>query len=354
MLNSLEKIKEIDKGNILGSIEALPNQCLHAWEEASKVEIPESYRSINSIVMTGMGGSGLGARFIEGLYKESLNFPLIRVNDYHLPGFANENTLVLCSSYSGNTEETVETLKEAQEKNAKIIVVATGGKLLEAATKDKLPIYSINPKHNPSKQPRMAIGYSVIGQLVLASKVGLFDLNKEDILIAVDAMKAVQEKCKASVSEETNPAKKLAKKMKGKVIAFATSHHLVGALHTVNNQLNENAKVFSSDFEIPELNHHLMEGLKHPTSNKENIFVFLAESSLFTDRMRKRFKVTKDVIEKNGIPLFSFKPLASTKLAQAFELVQFGAFVNLYLSVLYKQDPAPIPWVDYFKEELAK
>ena len=278
----------------------------------------------------------------------------IRVNDYDLPNYVNEKSLVFFSSYSGTTEEVVENAKQAIEKKAKWIAIGSGNVIIELAKQHKAPFYKIDPKHNPSKQPRMAIGYSVIGQLVLASKAGLFQFTSQDLDSLVNAMHAVQDDNKVEIDFNKNPSKILAAKMKGKNIFFIAAKHLVGAMHTVNNQLNENAKIFSADFQIPELNHHLMEGLKHPKSNPEHLFMFFSESDLYPKRIQSRFSITQDVVSKNNIEYFAYKTTSSKKLSQAFELIQFGGFVNLYLSVLYGQNPAPIPWVDYFKTKLGQ
>jgi glucose/mannose-6-phosphate isomerase len=234
------------------------------------------------------------------------------------------------------------------------MAIGTGNTLIKLAEDKSIPFYKIEPDFNPSKQPRMAIGYSVVGQLVLASKAGLFDLMGEDIYEAVMAMKKVKEKVNPDISFDKNPAKQVAENMKGKIIMYVSSRHLVGAMHTVNNQLNENAKNISFDVQIPELNHHLLEGLKHPDSNTGNLFVFFAKSDLYPERIIKRFAVTADVVKLNKIEYFELKLESENALSQAFELIQFGAYVNLYLSVLYGQNPAPIPWVDYFKTKMGQ
>ena len=158
--------------------------------------------------MCGMGGSGLGARIIDSVYSESLNMPLVRINDYHLPGFADEKTLLICSSYSGETEESIACFDEGIEKDCKLMAIAAGGSLIDQAKRHKVPFYQIDPKYNPSKQPRMAIGYSIIGQLLLASKAGLFKLEKEDVLTMIDSMKSVQNGCKVDIEIDKIPAKK--------------------------------------------------------------------------------------------------------------------------------------------------
>ncbi len=354
ILDSRGEISKIDISNVLGSVEALPDQVKDAWEKASEIDVPDYYKDIKNIVMCGMGGSGLGARVIESVYFEHLKIPLTIVHDYDLPKFVDEHTLVVCSSYSGETEETVQNAKQAIEKKAKWIAIGTGNTIINLAIVNEVPYYKIDPVHNPSNQPRMAIGYSIIGQLVLASKAGLFELIGEDIYKAVIAMKGVKDNCLPEVSFDSNSAKQLAAKINGKVVMNIASRHLVGAMHTVNNQFNENAKNLTFDTQIPELNHHLMEGLKHPTENPNNIFVFFANSDLYSERIKKRFEVTKDVISQNKIEYFEYKPMSSDPLSQAFELIQFGAYVNLYLSILYNQNPTPIPWVDYFKTKLGQ
>jgi len=345
-LDSVDEIKLLDKSNVGGSIDSLPDQCLHAWDEASKVQIPEEYKTFDNVVMTGMGGSGLGARVIESVFGKELVKPLVRINDYGLPNFVSEKSLVICSSYSGNTEETLSGAQDAIAKRAKWLAIGGGGKLIETAKENSIPYYQIVPTYNPSNQPRMAIGYSVVGQLVLASKVGLINIQKQDIEVVVEVMRTTQNR--------KQEAKQLAQKMIDRNIFFVSAEHLTGATHTINNQLNENAKVFSADYVLPELNHHLMEGLKNPTKNNQNLFLFFAESDLYSERLQKRMTITKDVVAKNNIEAYAFKLTSTTKLAQAFELIQFGAYVDYYLALLYGVDPAPIPWVDYFKDQLAK
>lgn len=346
ILDSREEIGKIDKQNVLGSVEALPQQCLHAWEEASKIEVPGNYCKVKAVVMCGMGGSGLGARVIESVYADEIKIPLVRINDYSLPKFVDQNTLVICSSYSGETEETIQNAKEAIAKKAKWMAIGAGNTLIKMARENNVPFYQINPKYNPSNQPRMAIGYSLIGQLVLAAKAGIIEFTKKDIDQIVSIMR--------SVIEKSDAGKKLANKMKDKIIIFISAGHLVGATHAVNNQLNENAKVFSADFPIPELNHHLMEGLAHPEKNKSAIFAFFINSSLYPDRIKKRFGLTKEVTEKNNIETFEYKARGGTQISQVFEVIQFGAYANFFLAMLYGQNPAPVPWVDYFKTRLGQ
>jgi glucose/mannose-6-phosphate isomerase len=200
----------------------------------------------------------------------------------------------------------------------------------------------------------MAIGYSVVGQLVLCAKAGIINFTKEDLDKIIEVMKVVSSKTNANVPTLENEAKKIAVAMKNKVTFFVSSEHLVGPMHVVNNQANENAKHFTADYTIPELNHHLLEGMGHPTPEYAKLFGFFANSSLYSEKIAKRFAITEEVCKKQNIEVYEFKAKALTKIAQAFELIQLGAYMDFYLSMLYEINPAPIPWVDFFKERLGQ
>ena len=334
----------LDKSNVLGSVKALSQQCTHAYEEANKIMVPENYLVTGNVVMCGMGGSGLGARVIEAVYKNTLKSPLLRVNDYTLPNYINFNSLVIASSYSGSTEETLANAKDAIAKKAPWMAIGTGGALIDLAKSERVPYYQIISTHNPSNEPRMAIGYSIIGQLVLAQKCGVIKFEKSELDLLVNAMNQVEEKL----------AREFAEKLKDKEIIFVSADFMDGAVHVWNNQINENAKTFSAHFSIPELNHHLMESLAHPKSNRrEMIFVFV-NTNLYTNEIKKRFRITADVVKQNGIVTIEFNAKSDNKLSATFEVIQFGAYVSYYLSALYKIDPGPIPWVDYFKEKMVE
>ena len=353
-LNNLEEIKKLDKENVYDSIVKFSKQCLDAWEANKDLNVPDSYKDIDKIVMTGMGGSGLGARVIESVYENTLPCPLVRINDYDLPAWVDDKTLVVCSSFSGTTEETVENAHQAKAKGAKWMAIGTGGTLINLARDEGVPFYQINPIYNPSKQPRMAVGYSIIGQLAMVAKTGAINISRDDVNKAVDAMNGIQVKLKIEVPTVKNPAKQLAKQLLGKQVIFVASRHLSAAAHVAKNQMNENAKNLSALHVIPELNHHLMEGLRFPETNRSDCIFLFCDSDIYPERIRQRMDITKKIVQKNGIPYAAWKAISTEPLSQAFELMQFYAFVNFYLSMLNGIDPAPIPWVDEFKEELGQ
>lgn len=351
MANILDDItaqKQLDPTNLYQSIIDLARQCQHAFEQTNQLKVAP-HQPIKNLIMSGMGGSILAARVIESLYGQELTVPLIKVDDYHLPAWADQNSLVICSSYSGMTEETVTTLKEAIVKKCPVLVICSGGELEALALTHHLPLYKIDPVYNSCHQPRMAIGYSLIGQLVMVAKAGLLKFGNRDLQLIQTAMAPVVKANRRGIPAHTNPAKKLALAFHSQQVIMVAAEHLTGAFHVVKNQMNENAKQLSHRHDLPELNHHLLEGLRFPESNQKDVVFWLVNSELYSEKLQTRTRLTIDVVRKNKITAFEFTPSSETKLAQVLELIQFGSFVNYYLTVLNGLNPAPTPWVNYFK-----
>jgi len=347
-----ELIHNLDLSNVYGSVLAFADQVSDAWVQAEKIEIPPDYSEIKNVVVAAMGGSALGARVISALYSESLKVPLEIVNDYRLPSYVGKETLVIADSYSGTTEETLASYEEAKNKGAKIYCTAAGGTLSKIASEDKVPLYTINPIYNPSNQPRMSLGYSIGSMSQLLSKLKLIDLRGEEVKKACAFVKNLSGEFK--LEKANNNAINTAEGLFNKIPILIAASHLLGASHAAKNQINENAKTFAAAFPIPELNHHLIESLKFPESNPTNLAFVFYESELYLPRTQKRFKLTKELAEKNGIRTYTYKVRGENKLEQALEVVQFGAFVGFYLSMLNGINPAPIPTVDWFKVEMEK
>lgn len=353
-LDNLNEIADLDKGNILGSIEALPRQISQAWKEVNELIIPHDYKKATNIVVSGMGGSALGGRVLESLLYSTLSVPFEVFPDFHLPEYIDDNTLVVSSSYSGNTEETISSYHHALNKKAMVFVITTGGKLADFAKKDNLPCYIYNPIENPSGKPRMAIGYSIASILAILSKLSFTTIKENNINDLLKLAEKIQEHFGVRTPENDNLAKSIARKFKSKTPVIVSSMHLLGASHAFKNYLNENSKTFGLIFDLPELNHHLMEGLRNPAIVRENLFFLFIESSLYGSEIQKRYPLTRDVVEKNEIEIGVLNVTEESRLGQVYEVLAFGLYVSFYLAMLYDIDPSPIPWVDYFKVELAK
>jgi len=354
LLDDIKKIKKLDKVNVLGSIEELGLQCNQAWNDIEQINIPDNYRKINKIVFSAMGGSALGAYVTKSLFLDSLMVPFEIINDYHLPPYIDESTLVILSSYSGTTEETISCAKDALEKRAKIIGMTTGGKLAEILKEKKLPSYIFEPKFNPSNQPRLGMGYSIFGQIALFNKLGLIKINKNEKELLEKAINKGNKLYGIESVYSDNLAKKLAIKWTNKIPIIITAEFLTNVGRVLRNQINENSKSYAAFHEIPELNHHLMEGLKYPENNKKTLTILLLESQFYSQKIKTRLKITEEVIKKNGISSDNIFLTSNSKISQVFEAIQLGSYINFYLAVSYNIDPSKIPWVDYFKDQLKK
>lgn len=352
ILDDSKQIQQLDKSNMLGSIEDLYLQCEQTWNDIQTIQIDDKYKSAENIVVVGMGGSALGPHTVKSLYFDSLKIPLEIINNYHLPEYANEKTLVVLSSNSGSTEEVLQAAKEAVDKKCLIMGMTTGKDLANFLLEHKYPRYIFNQKYNRSGQPRMSTGYMILGMIGLFHRAGLITVDEKDIKSIIQILKEKNTTWGQKNDTSSNKAKQYAIKFHKKIIVLVGSSFLTGTVHTFNNQLNENSKNFSSYFLIPELNHHLMEGLGFPDSNKENLIYLFINSNLYDERIQKRYKLTQDVVNKNGVSVLEYIPKSKTKLEQSFEILLFGSYVGFYLAILNNLNPSPVPWVDYFKDEL--
>jgi len=350
---TLKKIQKWDEKQMFLSLQKLYEQGEQVQKEKNQIKIPRDYTKINRVIVSGMGGSTLGAHLVKAVYEKKLKVPVEIINNYSLPPYADKNTLSLICSYSGNTEETLSSFLDARKKKCKIVVLTTGGKLKEWKEKYNLPGYCFEARANYCNVPRLAVGYFVFSQLLIFKKLKLIKLSLAE---EEQTNKIVKKYCQAFdlTKNPKNIALKTAQQMYGKIPFLTASEFLTGNLHIFNNQINENAKNFSHFFEIPEINHHLLEGLLHPPTNPQNIFFVFLQSSLYYERIFLRHRLTQKILKKQKIKFAEYLAQEKTPLAQALEIFVFGSFTSFYLAILNQLHPAPTPFVDYFKKELNK
>lgn len=354
ILDDQEEIKKLDKSNVAESIAKFPDQIEQAWNEASKVKFPDSYKEIKNLVIVGMGGSALGPELLSYLYKDKLEIPLLVVHDYNLPNFVDENSLVILSSYSGTTEEVLNAAEQTIVKKCKVAGITEGRELGKFLDKNSLPYYKIKADSNPSEQPRLGLGYSVAGILGMFNSLGLIvvdDKEKEEVIAST---KNVNSQFIPSKSISNNFTKELATKLKGSSVGVIAAEFLSTNAHIFANQLNETSKTFSSYYLLSELNHHLLEGFNKPEDLRKNLKIVILLSDQYSDKLKKRVKITTDVIEKQKVETFIVKFEEGSRLNQVLEAILVSSWTTFYLGILNGFDPSGVPWVDYFKEQLAK
>ncbi|GIW62193.1 MAG: bifunctional phosphoglucose/phosphomannose isomerase [Patescibacteria group bacterium] len=348
MLKSLSDSQK----KVVASIQSLPDQINQALREIKQLKLAKDYaQNTDKVVICGMGGSRFPGVILEGFFESELKKPVFICQDYFTPGWLDNKTLVILSSYSGTTEETISSLESASAKTDYLIGISTGGKLEEKMKELNRPFYKLNPVHNPSGQPRLAFGYSFGALAGLLEQINALKKGTTDNLLEeISFMKKIAE----AFGQENSLPYQTAKQIERKMPIFVSAEFLKGLGNAVNNQINETAKSIADFHNIPELNHHLMEGLKNPKQFKDlAVFVFYY-SDLYYSRIAKRFTITKEVVRQNHIPTIWLEAEGKNKAQQLFYFMMLSAFVSFYLSYLYQEDPSIIPFVDYFKKRLSE
>jgi glucose/mannose-6-phosphate isomerase len=343
---NIEELKKYDTKNVFGSIDLFSEQCKGAWENTKYVA---SDVKIKNILVIGMGGSALGAHIIESL--DILTVPIAVCHDYNIPEWVNEETLVLAMSYSGGTEETISGTEEAINCGANIVGITVGGKLEEILKDRNIPVCILDTKENPCGQPRFGVGMMLVTMLKIFLAHDICKLSEKEIEDGIEELKDWQNKNKEIALAKIYERVKL---LKDKIIVLIYAEHLTNVGRFVRNQIHETAKTLALAHEIPELNHHLMEGLKFPESNKKNLHFIFLESDIYNDKIKKRYEVTKDVLGKQGMENESVKIDGGTPFAQILIAMQRGMYFAFILSFVHQKDPSEIPWVNYFKKEMGK
>lgn len=344
-LQDSESLLKLDPQNTIASTEKLPEQLEAAWQQVQAVEIPSGYNQVTNIVFCGMGASIYGALVTKALFGQDFSYPIEMVSDYHLPKYVNSNTLVVLTSYSGSTEEVLSCAQEAKEKQAKMLVLTKGGKLGEFARENNIPAYIFDGVLNPAGVPRLGNGYTIIGLMGLLHKAGIIQLDEAKLKGGIEHVKKNIETIKERAMHDAHA-------VMGKIPVIFMAEHLSGNAQILRNQFNETSKTFSAYYLIPDLNHHLMEGLQFPQPSSLKFMLFNSYS--YSPKIQKRVELTMDVVRQNNQAILEYRTQATDKYQDFLEVLSLGSYTTLYLGLLYEQNPAVNPWVDYFKEKLSQ
>ena len=342
--NDLDAIKKIDPQDTLGSTELAVKQFKVAWQEVQALEITDDYSGVKAIVFCGMGASIYGALVVKALEGANFAYPTEIVTDYHLPAYVDENTLVVLTSYSGSTEEVLSCAREAKEMSAKMVVLTKGGKLAKFAKENNVPSYIFDGSMNPAGVPRLGNGYSIFGLLGLLHKIGVITLDLSVIEHAIQYGGKNQQRLK-------NQAQSDVEQFSNTIPVIFAAEHLSASAQILRNQFNETSKTFSAFYLVPDLNHHLMEGLAFPKDAP--ITFFILNSTNYSDKIKKRMELTVDVVQQNRRTVVEYTTTGVNVFQDFVEVLLYGSYLTLYLGLWYDQNPAINPWVDLFKERLA-
>ena len=349
-LDDMKLYPSIDPEGMLVRIKELPMQCKQAWQSAMSFELPSGYRNIDKVVVLGVGGSAIGGDLVRTLLQAEMKIPVIVHRDYGLPAFVDEKTLLIASSYSGNTEETLSSFQSALKIDAKKIAITTGGKLGEIAKANNVPVFKIEYK----AQPRAALGFSFIPTLGILQKLGFIKDKTADVAETVQVLEKLSAKLDEKSPLKSNPAKQLAQRLHGCLIVVYGAGIAAEVAHRWKTQLNENAKTWTFYEVFPELNHNAVVGYGLPGDIASKTRVVLLRSPTFNTRIKLRYDVTCELLKKSGVAYDFVDGEGQSDLSQMVSLVSIGDYVSYYLAILYKVDPSPVKVIAYLKERLAK
>jgi glucose/mannose-6-phosphate isomerase len=343
--NDKDAIKRLDPQDTYTSTEMLVDQFETAWNEVNALDLPHDIAGIKNIVFCGMGASIYGALVLKALQGRELPYPTETVADYHLPLYVDKHTLVVLTSYSGTTEEVLSCAHEASEKGAKMIILTHGAQLGQFAKDHRVPAYIFDGAKNPSRVPRLGLGYTILGLIGLMNKLQIITVADEEIIEAVRRLKEKQPEIKQRALTDYE-------KYVGKIPVIFAAEHLAGNAQIMRNQFNETSKTFSDYYIVPDLNHHLMEGLQFP--EQSDLVFLILNTKNYSEKIRRRVALTIDVIKQNNREVIDYQTEGQTLYDDFLEVIMYGSYVTLFLALSYDQNPAVNPWVDYFKDELKK
>lgn len=326
-------------------LESFTDQLRDALKIAQEARIKSAEKEIHNIVLSGMGGSGVAGNLVASLCQDALKVPMLISKSYDIPAFINENTLFLASSFSGNTEETNESLQKALKAGAQCVVITSGGKIAEIAAKNSLDIVKA-PDDLPS--PRAHFGYSTIPLMYILHYKGLLDtsfVNQTESLIGL--LEKEQEDIR-------HKAERIANGIKGYLPIVYSDSRVYPIAVRMLQQLAQNGKHLGHANEFPEMNYNELVGWEHPEQVLNDSKVLFLKTDYDHPRVRERFKLSRDIFSKKAANILDLQAKGQSLLEQCFYLINLTDWVSYFLAIANNTDPFPIQAIDQLKDELAK
>ncbi|MFI5170902.1 MAG: bifunctional phosphoglucose/phosphomannose isomerase [Chitinophagales bacterium] len=320
-------------------IDRFPEQLLEAVAAGKIFPELKFDHPIKNIVVSGMGGSGIGGAMAKQFTGDLIDIPFETVNDYTLPAYINENTLLICSSYSGNTEETLSAFQHGVAKKCNIVCISTGGKLRTLA--DSMNIFTATmPGGNP---PRTCLGYSFVSLLFILFKTGCISNA------FIPELEKAAAKLSGSKTLIQSKTKAIAEKISGTIPLIYSSPKLSAIGTRIKQQLNENSKMHAFANVIPEMNHNELVAFY---SADQNISVIYLRDMAEPEQIRKRFIFSKELIQPKVRFVEEIFADGNSYIEKIFYLVHIGDWISFYLSEIKQVDPIKIDALDWLKQEL--
>ncbi|NDJ77437.1 MAG: bifunctional phosphoglucose/phosphomannose isomerase [Chloroflexi bacterium] len=347
-----QHLRAVDAGDMLSHIDAFADQLQNAWDLSQTLPLPDSHRTPRQIVLCGMGGSAIGGDLAAALISTSSPVPWSVVRGYDIPAYVSgPETLVLASSFSGNTEETLAATEGALHNGTRLLALTTGGKLADHAAAHGYPLWQFDYV----SQPRAALGWS-FGLLVgLAHRLELAPNLDRDLADAITLLREHQAQYAWDVPFDENPAKGGASRLVGRLPVVLGSGMFEVIARRWKGQLNENAKTWAGFEGMPEANHNMVVSVGFPAAHDISLSaLFITSPQYDHPRVQLRHQLTCDMCQENNILAEIFRPAGDSALAQMLHAIQYGDYVSFYLALAYHADPTTIEPIVRLKDKLAQ
>ncbi len=332
-------------------LRGLGEQCREAWRQVETIGLPDSYGRVRTVVLAGMGGSAVGGDLMADLAAAlGVRLPICTWRDYGLPLWVDRSTLVIASSYSGETEETLSAFHAALERGVPVVALTSGGTLKNLAQTNSVPIIHIACE----TEPRLALGYSFVAPVALLVLLGLFPNMHSEVQKAAEMLDTVGRSWSERTPQEKNRAKVLASQVAGHLPVVYGGGLLAGAARRWKTDINENAKSWAAAEILPEASHNAVTGYAMPDSVRKNAFVIFLRSSLLPPRIRLRYQVIAELLDRADVGYTFVDAQGSEPLDHILSTVCLGAWVSYYLAMLYGVDPSRVPGIDRLKQRLGE
>jgi glucose/mannose-6-phosphate isomerase len=333
-----------DKSGMRKKIDDLPEQIKQSWENGKAADAGTISNPAN-IVICGMGGSAIAGDLLHDLLFGDIPIPLIVNRGYEIPSFVNERTLLFVSSYSGNTEETIQAFSHALDKNAMIAVFTSNGEIRKTAQKERFPIISF-PSGYP---PRSALGFSFFSMLGFLTQIHPIPITDQDIELLITFLHSVRDRS----SRAENEIAQLANTITNSIPIIHISRRLKSVALRWQTQINENSKTFAHINEIPEANHNEIVGLNFPKDLvKRMVLTFLRTKRYENAQISKRFEISEEILKDSVKTVIQIHAEGKDKLQEMFSLLYKGDFLSYYISKIHDVDPTPVQRIDTLKQKL--
>jgi len=345
VLDDVDGMKDLDRSGMLDAVGAFPDQLKHAMLIGQGVDYPKVMPT--HVVVAGMGGSGISGQLLADWAFDRLDVPVSVVNDYHLPSFCGNRTLVFVESYSGNTEETLSCFEEATVRGCPTVAITSGGELASRARQQGVTLVEI-PDDLPV--PRAATAYLFVPLLMGLEGMGLAYVTDE-LREAVRVLSTLQTEMAPRVPTESNSAKQLALALEGTVPVVYGQGILRAAARRWRTQLNENPKMLARDDFIPECNHNDTPAWGG-SGNTDLFSVVLLRDSIEPQEVTDRLELTREIAFSRAKVVTEVRARGEGALARMMSAMYVGDYASLYLAFLRGMDPAPVDMIEDLKKAL--